>query len=161
MTRLFFATLALAGVACGAPTPPRYYSLDSELSEPERATIESAIDAWCVETGDCPEPALWAEHGRFQLVDSIRGRCERIEHEEGERGCITGGKNVGDRVVLISRARPAPESLDVLWTIAAHEWGHFCAEHTERGLMGAVQHADAPMLEIDADAVSAWKAGCQ
>jgi hypothetical protein len=154
VTRL--VALALLTVACGAPQPPRYYSIDSSFTEAQREVIRAAVDAWCVATGDCAEEALWVDRGRILLVDSVvsPGTCEGLPE------CVVGGRNTGDGRVLIARDRPSPDSLDLLWTIAAHEWGHFCAEHTQHGLMAAIQHADAPVLTVDEDAVRAWREGC-
>jgi len=155
MTRLLCAALALA--ACGPPSPPAFYSIDSEFSGPERETIRSTVDAWCESDARwCPEEIGWAEHGAFVLVGDLEERsvCASLD------GCVTGGRNTGDGRVLIARNRHEADNLDALWLIAAHEAGHYCKDgHTKTGLMAAV-HTPADALEIDDEAVRAWREGC-
>jgi hypothetical protein len=91
------------------------------------------------------------------LVEDLRERgvCDDLPD------CVTGGRNTGDRV-LIARNRPAPDDLGLLFSVAAHEWGHFCIEGhpVAGGLMAAVHKDDEGTLTVDDEAVSAWKDGC-
>lgn len=150
---IFLVALLIAG--CGREVP-EFYSLDSAFSEHERETIHAAVQAWCDATGDCPEFSLWSERGRFVLVDDLEER-DMAECPEG-RTCAVGGRNNGD-IIRIARNRPNQDSLSALWVVAAHEWGHFCTEHIDEGLMGALQTEDTPMV-VDAASVDAWHAGC-
>lgn len=153
--------LALLGVACGAPEPPRYVSLDNEFSIGERESIRAAIDDWCDAVGWCPEEQGWTERGRFVLVDDLPESDFTERVCPPGKTCKTSAHNDGDNIE-IARNRPRSDSLDALWTIAAHEVGHYClpGEHTKNGLMAAA-HAPADVLEIDETAVSAWKDGCR
>lgn len=160
MNRLL-ACSALALVACGAPEPPRYVSIDIEFSVAERETIRATIDDWCGAVGWCPEERVgWTERGRFLLVDDLPETdfTERVCPPTAT--CKTSGHNDGDNVV-IARNRPRADSLDALWMVAAHEIGHYClpGKHTDNGLMAAA-HVPADVLEVDAEAVSAWREGC-
>lgn len=159
MTRLLVAA-ALALVACGAPEPPRYISIDSEFSEAERETIRAAVYDWCASDARwCPEEIGWAERGRFELVDDLPEDDYTRRVCPADKTCTTSGHNDGDNV-RIARNRPSL-GLDALWLIAAHEAGHFCKDgHTKHGLMAAA-HKPADVLEVDDEAVRAWKAGCQ
>lgn len=149
---LFFLVL----VGCAAQEPPAYYSVDSEFSEAEAGVIDAAIADWCEAVGWCPEKALWSERGRFELVDDLpEGRLAACP--EG-RVCEVAGNNDGD-VVRVARQRPAQDDLSAFWMVVAHEIGHFCTEHTERGLMAAYHEVD-DALEIDPESVRAWHAGC-
>ncbi len=132
-------------------------SFDSAFSEGERETLRAAVAAWCDEGAWCPTEALWTERGRFELVDTLKTDVMAACPET--RTCVISGRNNGDRIA-IARDRPSPDDLGVLFTIAAHEIGHFCTEHTDEGLMAAFQEADAGALTVDAEAVRAWHAGC-
>lgn len=153
MTRLL-AVAALALVACGAPEPPRFYSIDSDFAPQEQETIRAAIDAWCSsDAQSCPEEVGWAEYGRFVLVDNI---------EELVPNTITAGRNPGDGRVLIARNRPAPDDLGLLFNVSAHEWGHFCIDGhpVAGGLMAQVHRDNEGVLTVDDEAVRAWREGC-
>jgi len=159
MTRLLLAAAALAFVGCAAPEPPRYFSISADFSEAERETIRAAVDAWCEsDAGSCPEEIGWSDWGRFELVDHIESHevCARTP------GCVVGGKNTHDGRVIIARDRLVADDMTMLWTIAAHEWGHFCIDGhpVSGGLMAAIHEADEGALTVDDEAVSAWKGGC-
>jgi hypothetical protein len=155
--RHFVIALALLFVACAPQEPPAYISIDPSFSEGERETILAAVDTWCERAGWCPELALWSERGRFELVDTLEAH-DMAACPEG-RDCVVSGRNDGDRV-RIARDRPLPEDMGVLFTIAAHEIGHFCTEHTSSGLMAAFQQASEGALDVDDVAVAAWHDGC-
>lgn len=156
MTRPLPRVLALLVVACGTPEPPRYFSVDSEFTEPERETIRATVGAWCAEVGWCPEEVGWAERGRFELVDDLPEDEETARDCPPGRECVVSGNNDGARV-RIARNRPLPNDLDRLWEIAAHEGGHYCVQgHLRDGLMAPISKG----LEIDNGAARAWREGC-
>jgi hypothetical protein len=163
MTRLLTcAALALFAVACGAPEPPRHYSIDVEFSASERATIHAAVDAWCEsDARSCPEEIGWAERGRFVLVDDLPEPAETISACTQGRKCTVSANNNGTSVE-IARNRTAPDDLGFLFTIGLHEWGHFCIDGhpVSGGLMAAVHRDDEGALSVDDEAVRAWKDGC-
>lgn len=161
MTRLLACAAIALLTACGAPEPPRFISIDSEFSEPERETIRDAVDAWCQSDAHwCPEEIVGrVERGRFELVDDLPEDGYTLKVCPADKTCTTSGHNDGDNV-RVARNRPSL-GLDALWLIAAHESGHFCKDgHTKTGLMAAA-HKPADVLEVDETAVRAWKDGCQ
>lgn len=143
---------------CAGPTPPNSYSIDDAFSPAEREVIHSAVEAWCEETGDCPVfTPLHSEAAHFALVDDLpEGEHARRVCPEG-RTCTTNGR---ERDGLIRIARNRVPGLDILWLIAAHEYGHLCIDDHPPGsaLMSAVH--DEPLLEVDSGAVRLWKDGC-
>lgn len=142
-------------IGCNAwPTePPRYFSISDEFPPEQADTIRAAVGAWCDKTGHCPVEALWSERGRFELVDSLDEPCP-VEGAD----CSVPALN-DSNVVWVAQQRREPDNLNHLYTIAAHEWGHFCADHTTGGLMADMfQLRDA--LEVDDEAVAAWRSGC-
>jgi hypothetical protein len=163
MSRLLVAALAMLGVACGAPEPPRYFSVDSEFSEGERETIRAAVDAWCdSDARSCPEEIGRAERGRFVLVDDIVEPEATLRDCTPGRKCTVSGRNNGT-TIEIARNRTAVDDLGFLWTISSHEWGHFCIQGhpVSGGLMAAVHKDDEGSLTVDDEAVRAWREGCQ
>lgn len=149
---LFFLLMLFSG--CGAPPPPAYFSIDEKFSEPERETIRSVFDAWCVAVDYCPTEALWAERGAVILVDDLpEDDYTRRVCPEG-RDCTTAGTNDNLDAVLVAANRPQ-KGLDALWWVVAHEVGHYCTEHTETGLMGRVAPDDRELV-IDDVAIAAW-----
>lgn len=154
MRNLVLAFAALLLVAC-VQSPPEHFSISDDFSEGEASTIRAAVSAWCDAAGWCPTEALWTDSGRFELVDHI----ETMDCPEGYTECTVAGRNDGD-VIRIARDRAAPENMAILFIVAAHETGHFCAEHTARGLMSAFHGSEEASLEVDAEAVRAWRAGC-
>lgn len=135
--------------ACGA-TPPEFFSIDPAFSPEQAETIRSAVSSWCEAVGYCPEERA-APRGRFIAVDSLP---EVFDCPEGSV-CKRTGHNDGDNVRLVPR-----DDLSALWLVAAHEFGHYCAEHTAFGLMAA-RHSPGDALTIDAEAIAAWKEGCE
>lgn len=158
MNRAIALLILLLGTACGREAP-RHFSVDDSFSEAEQETIRAAVAAWCDAAGWCPAETLWAENARFELVDHI----EDASDDPGcrsESGCMVGGRNKGDGRILVARDRPRADDLGLLWSIVAHEAGHFCTEHTDSGLMSAYMAPDSGAMEIDSVAVDAWHAGC-
>lgn len=158
----FAAVLALSingwGCAEWPNDPPDFFVIDSEFPEPQREVIRAAFDAWCDAEGYCPEEALWADRGRVMLVDDLpEGDHARRNCPEG-RTCLTSGTNKGGDNVVIARERARSEDLSALWVVVAHEIGHYCTDHTDKGLMAATQ--GEPVFEIDETARRAWRAGC-
>jgi hypothetical protein len=156
MKNVIVLLIALVFIGCGRQAP-EHFSIDEGFSESEAATIRAAVDAWCEAAGWCPSEVGRAERGRFSLVD-------HLEMDEGDScpeglDCIVGGRNDGDNIRIASDFI-AKEGLDVLFTIAAHEVGHFCTEHTETGLMAAKHRAEDGAAVVDAVAVEAWNDGC-
>lgn len=143
-------------LAACARQAPDSFSISPEFSPEVRETIRAAVFDWCDATGDCPEEVGWSERGRFELVESLGDDSDDPDCPEG-RTCIRAGNNDGD-VIRIARDRPDADDLSVTWTIAAHEWGHYCIEgHLDDGLMAAVRPT---ALAVDSGAVRAWHDGC-
>lgn len=154
MANIKLIVLVLLLSACGR-SAPEHFSIDEAFSEGERQTILAAADAWCDAVGWCPTEARYVERGNIGLVDAL----PRESHDDPCDTCVISGRNNGDRI-LIARNRPAPEDLGNLWTIVAHELGHFCTDHTEMGLMAAIQDV-GKRAEIDAESRQAWLDGCR
>lgn len=154
---LFLA--AMSGCA-PAPEAPRYYSISREFNAEEAATLRAAVAAWCAEAGACPEEALFSENAHFELVDDLPEDERTVAVCPEGATCATNGKEGGGDI-QIARNRAAPERLDILWRIAAHEFGHLCIDghRAESSLMSAYQDHEG-VLEIDNEAVQAWKDGC-
>lgn len=144
--------------ACGS-TAPAYYSIDSSFSLEQREALRDAVDAWCEATGDCPEEALFSEEAHFRLVDDLPERDHVKDICPPDAECIVNGaESRGD--IRIARNRQEPNSLHRLWRVAAHEYGHVCIDdHTKGGLLSTLQDHEGP-LEVDAEAVRAWRKGC-
>lgn len=152
------APLALLLLACGGPSAPAFYSISSKFSPEEAATIRAAVAAWCEAGAACPEESMFSEEAHFELVDDLP-EDERTERAcpEGHT-CSTNGKEGGGNIRI---ARNRRSGLDVLWTIAAHEFGHVCIDghRADSALMTAYQ-GEGGLLEVDAKAVEYWHEGC-
>jgi hypothetical protein len=153
--RIVLALALCLGCAEWPDDPPDNYSISDGFTTGEADTIRAAVAAWCDATGHCPVEALWAERGRFELVDHID---MRIECPVGVP-CQVSAYNDSD-VVHVARDRHHPYDLALLYTIVAHEWGHYCARHTAHGLMAAIHSVRDVAMAVDDEAVAAWRAGC-
>ncbi len=156
--------LCVNGWGCAAwpNDPPAYYSIDDQFSAAEAETIRSVFDAWCVAVEYCPKEALWSERGMVGLVDDLPETGYTLRVCPEGRVCSTSGVNHQGDELWIAANRVYADELAALWFLVAHEVGHYCTEHTARGLMAPAQ-SDAPSereLVIDADAIAAWRAGC-
>lgn len=153
--KTLFVLVALL-VACSGPSAPRFYSISSEFGAAERETIAAAVEAWCEATGDCPELSMFSEEAHFELVDDLSEKGG-APCPEGFT-CTTNGRESDGRIRI---ARNRAPGLDVLWRIAAHEYGHLCIDgHREDSiLMSAFQTVEGKP-EVDAAAVEAWDEGC-
>ena len=149
--------VVLFGAAC-APEAPAYFSIDERFSPAERETIRAAVEAWGVELHEDFGLVLFSEQAHFELVPDL------LEDADTERACPPGfecsvnGKENSGNIRIAENRRPG---LDVLWRIAAHEFGHLCIDNHPPGsaLMAAAQDHEGS-LEIDAGAVRLWREGC-
>lgn len=156
-----FLLLSMVYGCAPSVDPPETFSIDSDFSPAEAAVIRDAVDAWCEAVGWCPEETDDAE---------ARGRYVRsfVTGKEPGPGKNCPGYNDTWRVVIADQRGAWGGNLDMLWEIAAHETGHWCAVagtgvdgmgHTESGLMAAEQRE--PVLTIDYRAIRAWQDGCR
>jgi hypothetical protein len=153
---LFVLLLCVDGWGCSGETPPSTFSIDADFSEAEAAQIRSAVDSWCMAVDYCPEetddPTL---RGRF-VWTATTARDHTPAVNDGWRIPIATVPPVAER--------RAAWTIDI-WTIAAHEIGHWCSReggvdgwgHTRDGLL---QPAPPLSTTIDARAIDAWHEGC-
>ncbi len=151
--------LCVNGWGCApAPEAPRFYSISREFPADQAEVIRDVVAAWCEASGDCPEESLFSENAHFELVDDLPESARTLRDCPEGATCIVNA-NEGNGAIRIARNREP--GLDVLWRIAAHEWGHLCIDghRDESALMSAYQdHAGDAV--IDDEAVAAWRAGC-
>jgi|SRR5688572_2967618 len=150
--------LLLTMCGCGGPSAPAFYSIDEAFSESERETIRAAVAAWCEAGAACPEEAMFSEEAHFELVDDLP-EDERTERACPEgRTCSTNGRESRGKIEI---ARNRRSGLDVLWSVAAHEFGHVCIKghRADSALMTSYQGEGGP-LKVDAKAVEYWHEGC-
>lgn len=156
--KLAALVLTLLVCACNGSQAPHFYSFGEGFSNAEREVIRDAVAAWCEASGDCPRESMFSEDAHFILVDDLP------EDERTERACPDGATcstnaNEGHGRIRIARNR-AP-GLDVLWRIAAHEWGHICIDgHPDGSVLMSAYQAPEGALEVDAGAVRLWHEGC-
>lgn len=155
MKIMFFLTMCLA---CGPRLPPEYISIDRNFSNSEADTIRAAVGAWCDAVNWCPAEVSWSEKGRIDLVDSL-GDASGSGDCANPNGCRMSGYNYGDTISIASD-RPSKENMSFLWNIISHELGHFCAQHTDIGLMSPYIHSQTAVLSIDSYAIESWYDGC-
>lgn len=158
---LFIVTAFFIASGCAAPRAPRFYSIDEAFSAAEGETIRAAVEAWCEKTNDCPEESAFAEDAHFELVDDLPEDAKTAAACPEGAQCVTNGKEQGGRI-RIARNRAAADDLDYLWRIVAHEYGHLCIDGhiADSALMSALQDHTG-LLEVDNEAVEAWKDGCE
>lgn len=135
--------------------PPETISIDSDFSSAEAEVIRDAVSAWCDAVEWCPEETSNVmARGRF-----VRTYTTGHESSEGR----VPAYNADWRIVVA----PEGERLDMLWTIVAHEIGHWCTTpgsgvdgmgHTDDGLMKTVHYE--PWMLVDQAAIASWLDGC-
>lgn len=162
MKALLLLALCLLA-ACGPRVPPARVVISDEFSTDERTVIEDAVEGWCEASGGqwCPEIALWADRGRIDLVDDLPEDSEAARNCPEGFECVVNANNDGDNIrVARNRNATAPVRF---WRTIVHELGHYCTEHTDRGLMSPTNgygEEDAEALAIDAESLAAWREGC-
>lgn len=153
---LFLLLLCVNGWGCAMPSAPSHYSIDSDFPAEAQAVIHEAVAAWCDATGDCPEYVeLRAERGHFALVDAPY--LEQVSDGADGRARAVFASESGGNIRIASGV--LDKGLDVLWTVAAHEYGHLCIEGHPNAA-GVMASYEPSSLAIDAEAVEAWRAGC-
>lgn len=144
MSRLLLLVLLVA--ACGWPPPPETVSIDPAFDEGERVAIDDGLDQWCAAVGWCP-----------RIVE--RGAEGRIEASESTDDGVTTMVD-GKTVVRLNRGNLRLWGGVAFWTVAAHEMGHFGAEHTPDGVPSLMtDYFDDPSLGsacIDEAATRLW-----
>lgn len=154
-----FLLLCVDGWGCNTMTPPDVYSIDPSFAAAEHEVIRDAVSAWCDKVGWCPEevPSGTTMWGNISLA---YGGFEPEHPEDMVEGGSVEAHTVNHGNIQVWADSPMRGDLPFLWTIVAHELGHFCIDnHTKHGLMSAV-HGPGDALAIDDDAAQAWREGC-
>lgn len=153
MKRVVLAVLIFT-VGCSRQPPDSIY-IDQKFTAQETAVIKDAIDSWCVAVGWCPTIQVNAE-ALIRLVPKITGHNDYLQEACPSVDCELIGWNDNPDIQISMRAA---KDLDRLWRVVAHEIGHYCADHTNQGLMYEAYEENAPLI-IDHEATRAWRSGC-